>query len=78
VYGWVNAGFDFSTSNKSNIPESYAIVTNKLELDQAVGALSVFRTPYKKITWTGDSALPRCTASIIAGPQRKDGLVDNS
>ena len=36
VYGWVNAGFDFSTSNKSNIPESYAIVPNQLELDQAV------------------------------------------
>jgi Putative beta-barrel porin-2, OmpL-like. bbp2 len=36
MYGWVNAGFDFSTSNKSNIPESYAIVPNKLELDQAV------------------------------------------
>jgi hypothetical protein len=36
VYGWVNVGFDFSTSNKSNIPESYAIVPNKLELDQGV------------------------------------------
>ena len=36
MYGWVNAGFDLSTSNKSNIPESYAIVPNKLELDQAV------------------------------------------
>jgi Putative beta-barrel porin-2, OmpL-like. bbp2 len=36
AYGWVNAGFDFSTSNKSNIPESYAIVPNRLELDQAV------------------------------------------
>src|SRR5690348_16731403 len=36
VYGWVNAGFDFSTSSKSNIPEAYAIVPNKLELDQAV------------------------------------------
>ena len=36
VYGWANVGFDFSTSNKSNIPESYAIVPNKLELDQAV------------------------------------------
>jgi hypothetical protein len=34
--GWVTAGFDFSTSNKSNIPESYAIVPNNLELDQAV------------------------------------------
>ena len=32
----MNVGFDFSTSNKSNIPESYAIVPNKLELDQAV------------------------------------------
>jgi hypothetical protein len=36
LYGWVNAGFDLSTSNHSNIPESYAIVPNKLELDQAV------------------------------------------
>ncbi len=36
VYGWVNAGFDFSTSNESNIPESYAIVPNKIELDQSV------------------------------------------
>src|SRR5260221_5193612 len=36
VYGWVNAGGDASTSNNSNIPESYAIVPNKLEMDQAV------------------------------------------
>jgi hypothetical protein len=36
VYGWVNAGFNASTANKSNIPESYAIIPNKLELDQAV------------------------------------------
>ena len=31
VYRSVNAGFDFSTSHKPNIPESYAIVINKLE-----------------------------------------------
>jgi len=36
VYGWVNPGISVSTSNKSNIPESYAIVPNRLELDQAV------------------------------------------
>jgi hypothetical protein len=28
VYGWVNPGISVSTSNKSNIPESYAIVPN--------------------------------------------------
>ena len=56
VYGWVNAGFDFSTSNKSNIPESYAIVPNKLELDQAVVRMNAFRTPCKGSTWTGDSS----------------------
>lgn len=26
VYGWINPGISVSTSNKSNIPESYAIV----------------------------------------------------
>jgi putative OmpL-like beta-barrel porin-2 len=36
VYGWINPGGDISTSKLSNIPESYAIVPNKLELDQAV------------------------------------------
>ena len=40
MYGWVNAGFDFSTSNKSNIPESYAIAPNRLELDQAIVRMS--------------------------------------
>jgi hypothetical protein len=43
VYGWVNPGISVSTSNKSNIPESYAIVPNRLELDQAV--LRVERLP---------------------------------
>jgi hypothetical protein len=79
VYGWVNAGFDLSTSNKSNIPESYAIVPNKLELDQAV--LRFERLPdtvqRDHVDW-GDSASAQCTASTIAGPQRKVGSADNS
>ena len=36
VYGWFNPGFTISTSNNSNQPLSYAIVPNKLEMDQAV------------------------------------------
>ena len=36
VYGWANPGLDFSTSSNSNIPESYAIVPNRIELDQGV------------------------------------------
>jgi hypothetical protein len=36
VYGWVDPGISISTSHDSNIPESYAIVPNKLELDQAI------------------------------------------
>jgi Putative beta-barrel porin-2, OmpL-like. bbp2 len=36
MYGWLNPGGDASTSNNSNIPESYAIVPNRLEMDQAV------------------------------------------
>ena len=36
VYGWLNPGFTLSTSKNSNQPESYAIVPNKLEMDQAV------------------------------------------
>jgi len=36
AYGWFNAGGTASTSTHSNVPESYAIVPNKLELDQAV------------------------------------------
>ncbi|HVT95234.1 MAG TPA: outer membrane beta-barrel protein [Bryobacteraceae bacterium] len=43
VYGWLNAGGDASTSEKSNVPESYAIVPNKLEFDQAV--LRIERVP---------------------------------
>jgi hypothetical protein len=36
IYGWANPGLDFSTSSNSNIPESYAIVPNRIELDQAI------------------------------------------
>ena len=43
IYGWVNPGISVSTSSKSNIPESYAIVPNRLELDQAV--LRIERLP---------------------------------
>ena len=42
-YGWANPGFDVSTSNKSNIPEYYAIVPNRLELDQ--GVVRIERVP---------------------------------
>ncbi len=43
IYGWINPGADFSTSQQSNVPESYAIVPNKLEMDQAV--LRIERVP---------------------------------
>src|SRR5712664_1567633 len=43
VYGWINPGISVSTSNISNIPESYAIVPNRIELDQAV--LRIERLP---------------------------------
>src|SRR5260370_32918294 len=43
VYGWINPGISVSTSNKSNIPESYAIVPNRLELDP--GVLRIDRLP---------------------------------
>jgi len=36
VYGWLNPGISVSSSEHSNIPESYAIVPDKIEMDQAV------------------------------------------
>jgi hypothetical protein len=36
VYGWLNPGISISSSDHSNIPESYAIVPDKIEMDQAV------------------------------------------
>ncbi|HTB10579.1 MAG TPA: TonB-dependent receptor [Bryobacteraceae bacterium] len=43
IYGWLNPGGDASTSKNSNVPESYAIVPNKVEMDQAV--LRIERVP---------------------------------
>ena len=36
LYGWVTSSFNASSSKNSNTPASYAIVPNRLELDQAV------------------------------------------
>jgi hypothetical protein len=36
IYGWTNPGGDRSSSKHSNIPESYSIVPNRLEMDQQV------------------------------------------
>lgn len=43
IYGWGNPGMDYSSSHNSNIPNSYAIVPRKMELDQAI--FRVERTP---------------------------------
>jgi hypothetical protein len=43
IYGWVNPSFNISTSKNSNVPLSYAIVPNHLELDQLV--LRLERSP---------------------------------
>jgi len=36
IYGWVNPGFNFSSSQHSNLPAGYNIVPNRIELDQFV------------------------------------------
>lgn len=43
IYGWVNPSYNFSTSKNSNVPMSYAVVPNHIELDQAV--LRIERQP---------------------------------
>jgi hypothetical protein len=43
VYGWVNPGFNVSTSRNSNLPEGYNIFPDRIDLDQTV--LYVERTP---------------------------------
>jgi hypothetical protein len=43
IYGWGNPGWDHSSSNHSNIPLSYAIVPNRLEMEQLI--LRIERTP---------------------------------
>ena len=36
VYGWINPGLNFNTSNKSNLPLGYNFYPNRVELDQFV------------------------------------------
>jgi hypothetical protein len=36
IYGWVNPGFNFSTSRRSNFPAAYNTIPNKVQLDQFV------------------------------------------
>jgi len=43
IYGWINPGFNLSTSKHSNLPEGYNIFPNRVDLDQAV--LYVERVP---------------------------------
>jgi len=41
IYGWVNPSYNASTSTNSNVPSSYMIVPNHLELDQLVLRMQV-------------------------------------
>ncbi len=43
IYGWVDPGFNLSSSRQTNIPVSYNIIPNSLELDQFV--LRIEREP---------------------------------
>lgn len=43
IYGWVNPSVNWSTSKNSNIPLSYAIVSNSVQLDQLI--LRIERNP---------------------------------
>src|SRR5262249_44441345 len=36
VYGWINAAGNVSTSRKSNTPDSYWVVADSFQLDQAI------------------------------------------
>jgi hypothetical protein len=36
IYGWIDPGFNLSTSKHSNLPAGYDIMANRLELDQFV------------------------------------------
>jgi len=77
VYGWINPGISVSTSNKSNIPESYAIVPNRVELDQ--GVLRIERLPDTVQTISiGAFVSPPYMESTTAGLRRKAGSADNS
>ena len=43
IYGWANPGGGYSSSHKSNIPLTYAVAPNKLEMEQLV--LRIERSP---------------------------------
>lgn len=43
IYGWINPGFNLSTSKHSNLPEGYNIFPDRVDLDQAV--LYIERVP---------------------------------
>jgi hypothetical protein len=77
VYGWVNPGISVSTSSKSNIPESYAIVPKRLELDQ--GVLRIERLPDTVQTDHVDWGfrLTPMMESTTAGLPRKGGSAVN-
>lgn len=36
AYGWINPGFNFSTSTHTNLPQGYNLFPNRADLDQAV------------------------------------------
>jgi hypothetical protein len=39
IYGWVDPSYNASTSKHSNVPLSYNIIPNRLELDQLIGRI---------------------------------------
>jgi hypothetical protein len=65
IYGWINPGFNISTSKNSNLPEGYNIFPNRIDLDQAV--VYVERVPdtvqTNHIDWGFRAG--RCMGSII-------------
>ena len=69
IYGWVDPSYNAGTSRKSNIPLSYNIVPNKLELSQAILIFERSPTPSRRTTSTGGSGSPTSTASTTATPR---------
>lgn len=43
IYGWLNPSYNLSTSKNSNIPLSYAVIPNSVQMSQAV--LRIERQP---------------------------------
>jgi hypothetical protein len=65
----MNPGVSISSSDKSNIPESYAIVPHKIEMDQAV-------LGFRRTMWTGDSDLRPSMASTYRWTTSQSGFRD--